>query len=344
MGLDYPERFRRLVLETIRHRELFQDGKILAAVSGGGDSTCLLLVLHSLQEKLAFQLGAAHIHHGLRGSEADGDAESVQRLADRLNLPCVVEKIDLAAVVEGAGNVEDAARHGRYGALATIARTGGYGAVATGHTLNDQAETVLHRMIRSSGPSGLRGVRPSLELLGARFVRPLIDRSRIEVVQYLESLQQRWREDSSNRDPTSARNRLRHRVFPELRLINSGVESAFARLADIVTADEEFFAHAVQERAEEMVRDVDGVLEMDVHELRSLPKALRWRLWRWVLERLVSCETSKDELTPRVLLRFEQIKQLERLVLGQEGRGTLHLRAGITVERIRGYVRASRES
>ena len=121
------------------------------------------------------------------------------------------------------------------------------------------------------------------------------------------------------------------------------MESAFARLADIVTADEEFFAKAVRERAEEMVREVNGVLEMDVHALRLLPRALRWRLWRWVLERLVTRESPKEELPPRVLLRFEQIKQLERLVLGQEGRGTLHLRAGITVERIRGRVRASHE-
>ena len=306
------------------------------AVSGGADSTALLRVLHSLTGKLGISVAAAHIHHGLRGEEADRDAEAVRSLADAIGVPCFVEGIDLSAVVNGSGNVEDAARHGRYHALAEIAQRENFDCAATAHTKSDQAETVLHRMTRSAGPSGLRGIRPAVEFCGVRFIRPLVDISRREVLRYLEAVNQTWREDKSNQDTGYSRNRIRHVVLPELQAINPDVETALSRLADILAADEEFFDSRIAEVIREIVVEKSGEWEMEVAQLRVLPDAVRWRLWRTAAERVAACRTG---LSPKVLVSFEQLKQLDRLALGQEGRGEVQLRAGIVAKRIHGKVR-----
>lgn len=332
--LTVPEKFRRAVLETIRQRHLLNGGEsVLLAVSGGADSTALLRVMHSLIDKLTLRIVVAHIHHGLRGEEADRDADRVFHLAAGLGLVCHVEKIDLQAVANGTGNLEDNARHARYQRLAEIARTEGCSHAATGHTQSDQAETVLHRLIRSAGPCGLQGIRPSVDFYSVHWIRPLLDQSRAAICAYLSALQQEWCEDGTNRELTFSRNRIRHVILPELHAINSDVESALSRLAEISAADEAFFQAEVSRLQKEMMHQNGDFIEMDVHELRALPESLRWRMWRVVVERLESTAQRQPDTYPSLLVAFEQIKQLDRLVMSQEGRGEIQLRNGIVIER-----------
>ena len=333
MPLSIADKFRRSVLETIRWRELVtENSSILIAVSGGADSTALLYVLHSLIEKMTLRIAAVHIHHGLRGEDADRDMDAVQTLAGELGISCYVEHIDLTPVVEGSGNVEDAARTERYRAIADIARREGFDCAATAHTKSDQAETVLHRITRSAGPGGMQGVRPSIVLHGVRFIRPLLDRSRADVTAYLTALDRTWREDLTNADVHYARNRIRHNILSELRIINEDVETALSRLADISAADESFFENYVQEIIRTIAVNIDGEWEMDLERMRELPDAARWRFWRMLTGRMAGERTGTHA---RILVNFEQLRQLDRLVFSQEGRAEVQLRCGLVARRIR---------
>jgi tRNA(Ile)-lysidine synthase len=191
-------------------------GPGVVAASGGPDSTALLL---ALVEAGAGPLTVGHVNHGLRGDESDGDEAFVRELAGRLGLRCEVARLDPRPL---GGNKQAAARRLRYDFLRTL---GGW--VATGHTLDDQAETVLHHLVRGTGLDGLRGIAAV-----GRVMRPLLTVPRAEVLAYLTALGQPFRTDRSNADPGYTRNRIRAELLPLLRTFNPKVTGALARLAD----------------------------------------------------------------------------------------------------------------
>ncbi|MBO0697358.1 MAG: tRNA lysidine(34) synthetase TilS [Zavarzinella sp.] len=202
-------------------------GPGVVAVSGGADSVALLRAL--ADDPPVSDLVIAHLNHRLRGAESDADAAFVAGLFP--NLPHWSESIDVAAAARG-DNLEDTARRVRYDFFARVAREGGAGWVATAHTLDDQAETVLHRLIRGTGLRGLRGIAECRELApGVRLLRPLLTLSRADVIAYLRALGQPWREDATNRDPAFTRNRIRHELLPVLRTFNPEIAEALARTA-----------------------------------------------------------------------------------------------------------------
>jgi tRNA(Ile)-lysidine synthase len=202
-------------------------GPGVVAVSGGADSVALLRAL--ADEPANPDLVVAHLNHRMRGTESDADAAFVAGLCS--HLPRRTESIDVAATAAG-DNLEDTARRVRYDFLARVAREAGAGWVATAHTLDDQAETVLHRLIRGTGLRGLRGIAESRELVPAvRLLRPMLTLSRAEVIAYLRAISQSWREDATNRDPAFTRNRIRHELVPLLRSFNPEIEDALGRTA-----------------------------------------------------------------------------------------------------------------
>jgi tRNA(Ile)-lysidine synthase len=195
----------------------------VVAVSGGADSVALLRALHSLYPA---SLTVAHINHRLRGEESDADDDFVRQLAGQLALTYRVKAIDVGEMAEGA-NLEATARQVRYEFLAEVAASAGAAWIATGHTADDQAETVLHRLIRGTGLQGLRGIARRQ----SRIVRPLLTVTRAEVIEYLSSLNQTFREDSSNLDPRFTRNRLRREVLPLLKTFNPALVTALGQIA-----------------------------------------------------------------------------------------------------------------
>ena len=205
-------------------------GSGVVAVSGGADSVALL---HSLA---ADRPTVAHLNHRLRG--ADGEAEAAFVAAIYPNLPHSVEAIDVASVAAGE-NLEGTARRVRYEFLARVARDVGATWVATAHTRDDQAETVLHRLLRGTGLRGLRGIAGVRELVpGILLVRPMLRVSRADVIAFLTTGGHAWREDATNRDPAFTRNRIRHELLPLLRTFNPAVAAVLGRLA--VQADEHY--------------------------------------------------------------------------------------------------------
>jgi tRNA(Ile)-lysidine synthase len=209
--------------ETIRRHAMFAGGdRVLVAVSGGADSVALLHVLRALALPLGVTLHVAHVDHQLR-AESGRDASFVRDLAARLGLPVEVVTVDVGP----RGSLEEAARDARYAALERVATEVGAARIAVGHTANDQAETVLMRLLQGAGPRGLAGIPP----VRGRIVRPLLDCRRAAIVAALEAAGETWLDDPSNVDRRFVRNRIRHDVLPVLEAASDDVVDALCRTA-----------------------------------------------------------------------------------------------------------------
>lgn len=212
------------------------------ALSGGPDSVALAhLLARQTRQGLLSRLIVAHVNHQLRGDESDADERFVQQIPQRLDLggdarlDVRTTRIDVAALAAARQeNLENTARDARYGWLATVAQEEGAAWVATGHSADDQAETVLFRLMRGSGLTGLAGMREARALTGnVRLVRPLLAVRRREILAYLEQENIPYRIDSSNRDERFTRNRIRERLLPLLQEeFNPAIVEVLGRLAE----------------------------------------------------------------------------------------------------------------
>jgi len=208
---------------------------LLLAVSGGADSVALAAVLHRLVAagRLNVRLVVGHVNHTLRGDASNGDEAFVRAMAERLSLPCVCRRVDVRGSAQKQKlSIETAARSLRLDALAALANESNCQAVATGHQTDDQAETVVHRLMRGTALSGLCGIRPMTVLNGRRFVRPLLTVRRAEIEAYLRDCGWVWRDDATNRSYAFTRNRIRHRLLPALHKQSPDVAARLRRLAE----------------------------------------------------------------------------------------------------------------
>jgi tRNA(Ile)-lysidine synthase len=213
--------------------------RIAVAVSGGADSTALLLALHDGATALGIGLSAAHLHHGIRGDEADGDATFLRDLCTTLDIPFHLDHADIpASAAANAETIEEAARNARLAFFDRLLAAGTATAIATAHTEDDQAETVLMKLIRGAWTEGLGGISPVLERDRGRIIRPLLPASRAQVVAFLTARNQPWREDSTNASPAHTRNRVRATLMPLLREFNPSVASTLAATAGLAREEE----------------------------------------------------------------------------------------------------------
>jgi len=228
----------KLVAFEKRHAFLPEGARILAAVSGGPDSVCLAHWLSVQARRKALSVKLIHIHHGLRGREADRDAAFVEDLGKRLGLPVRLVKADVKAAAKKRGlGLEEAGRKERYRILSQYARRGRFQAVATGHQLDDQAETLLLHLLRGVSLEGLGGIPPRRELApGVALIRPLLPLTRREVLAYLKVHGLAWREDRTNDDPQFTRNWVRRKVLPLLETRAPAIKERMALIAEKVRA------------------------------------------------------------------------------------------------------------
>jgi len=351
------------VLSLGLDRSLVRAGeRVCVAVSGGADSVALLLGFveaNEGREALGVVLTAAHVHHGLRGDEADGDEAFVRGLCERVGVPLTVFQVDTAArqAAEGEG-LEEAARELRYAALRGL----DVDAIATAHTLDDQAETVVMKLLRGAWTEGLGGISPVVvETHGfvearvresepgapgsekTRTVRPLLGVRRVEVEAFLRGRGQDWRTDSSNRDLGLTRNRVRHELMPVLRGFNPGVDEALANLA-VIARDEE--AHWDLEVARILPQVVlpgkpvrgggravstavgEAACAVEIERLKAMDAATRRRVVRGMARGIGSRLSFEETAKILALAGFGGYAG----VLGKIG-SRLELRAGLRVER-----------
>ena len=224
-----------------------ENGNIVAGVSGGADSVCLLWVLAKLRRRLKLTLSVVHVDHGLR-AEAAEDAEFVRDLCRRLEIPFVLHEEDVAQIAQREGiSCEEAGRNVRYRAfeeqlLKMDALTGGHGCVAVAHNRDDRAETFLFHLFRGTGLDGMAGIRP-VRPMGAcgRIIRPLLDVSREEIEDFLRTEGVRWRTDSTNAGELYTRNRIRNRILPYVEeAVCQGVKEHLAREATLLQETAEY--------------------------------------------------------------------------------------------------------
>jgi tRNA(Ile)-lysidine synthase len=276
-----------------KHRLLKAGDRVGVAVSGGADSVALLRLLLEVAPELGIVLSVVHFNHKLRGEASDEDERFVLELARRHGLEAHSAAGDVAPYAqEKKLSLETAAREMRYAFFFRLLRQGKMDRLATGHTLDDQAETVLFRVVRGTGTRGLAGIYPQFAVSGSQFseggirqrfvVRPLLGLRRHDIEAYLRSLGQEWREDSSNLDLHHARNRLRHEILPRLeRDFNPAVQETLAELAEIARAEEEYWDQAVRQ----ILRPDEDATNIKLAELLALPLALQRRVLRTMAER-----------------------------------------------------------
>ena len=324
------------LLSALR-REIVSNGLVGAslavAMSGGPDSTALAHGLVALRDELGLTLHAAHLDHGLRPGASAADADFVRGLADGLGMPLTIERVDTPAFrAERKLSTEDAARRLRYGFLARVAEERGADCVALGHTLDDQAETVLMHVLRGSGLAGLRGMRAlsRMDVEGGRAVtlfRPMLSVAKSATLAYCEENGLAARLDESNLSTEFTRNRIRLELMPQLERYNPSVRDALSRLASASAVDMDFIMGEVE-------RAADGVLTLE-GDSATLDKrgflGLHPAIGRHLLMRAVrSLRGSGADL------EAAHVSDMFRLMSGPSGKGG-DLPGGLRFQTVGGY-------
>jgi len=254
---DIHDQVRRTIAT---HGMMNRGDRVVVAVSGGPDSVALLVLLCELRRRLGIRLYAAHLDHGLRGADSRGDARYVRRLTRRLGLPVTVERARIPPNPEGG--LEQAARTARYDFLERVAAGCRADRIATGHTADDQAETVLMRLIRGAGSEGLAGI-PAVR---GDIVRPLIEVRRTRIEGYLRQRRLRPRQDRTNRQLDRLRNRVRWKLIPLLeRQYQPNIVEILNRIARLEGEERDYFRSLAGERLEGSARRVSkGKILLDL--------------------------------------------------------------------------------
>jgi tRNA(Ile)-lysidine synthase len=278
-----------------RHGLISPEEVVVVGVSGGADSVCLLHVLAKWRKEPGIKLRVAHLNHQLRGVESEADAKYVSNLAGSLGIPITIDRQDVAAYrTERNCSIEEAARELRYGFLAKVAKEVGANRIAIGHTKDDQVETILMHILRGTGITGLCGLAPCSPMAHDRqgmlatsrkrsnllVIRPLLDITREETMNYCQEHQLDPRIDSSNLSLSFYRNRLRLQLLPLLRQYNPSVDQALLRLADIAREDSAFIEQQASGLWDEVARQENNAIHLDKGQLANLPIALQRQLLR----------------------------------------------------------------
>lgn len=272
------------ITAAIRTRQLFKPGDtLIIGLSGGADSAALLDLLATLPA-FPLRLVAAHLNHCLRGADSDADEQFCRDLAERYHIPFESRRVDVKGVAtRDSLNLEDAGRRVRISFFDELVTTWQAAAVVLAHHADDQAETVLMRLLRGSGMTGLAGM-PWRN--GRGYIRPLLDITRAEIEAYLAERHLDWREDNSNRDVTFLRNRIRHELLPLLEQYNPAVRKALATTADIISEEDALLDALTAQAAEQVCRFSGSDATCEIPLLKSHPVALQRRLIRLMLSRL----------------------------------------------------------
>lgn len=247
---------------------------VLAAVSGGADSTALLCFLCEAREEMGIFVSCAHVEHGIRGEDSEGDMAFVRALCEEKRVPFYAAQVDAPAYArELESGLEDAARRLRYDFLQRTAQQIGAQTIAVAHHRGDQAETVLLHAARGSDVRGLCAMR----MRRGNVIRPLLNCTDAELRAYLGRIGQPWREDATNEALEYTRNRIRRRVMPELEAACPGAQQALSRLARAAQRDEDYFEQAIDALDIRMIPLVDGVA-VERMQLSGLHAALLSRV------------------------------------------------------------------
>ncbi|WP_129125715.1 tRNA lysidine(34) synthetase TilS [Geomonas oryzae] len=310
------------LLAKVRNQNLFSTGEtVVVAVSGGADSVALLDILTRLDTE-RLKLIVAHLNHCLRGAESNEDERFVADLAARYHIPFLSIRVDVASFAAAEGlSLEDAGRQARYAFFREVARRHGATSIALAHHMDDQAETVLIRLLRGSGGAGLS----AMSAVGGNMLkRPLLKVTRAELERYLRERDLSWRTDSTNADTAILRNSIRHELIPLLKKYNPKVTERLAATAEILASDEELLEQLTDATFKRLARSEDESVRLGIASLLGERRGLRLRLYRHVLREL------RGDLMRIALTHLDAI---DRLVVSSRPNASLNLPDELRVER-----------
>jgi tRNA(Ile)-lysidine synthase len=319
------------VRQTIREHRLLEPGdRVLAAVSGGVDSVVLLHALLALREELGITVLVAHVDHGLRGEVSRQDRAFVEQLAAQWQLDVLAESFDVKEYAKLYGlSTQAAAREVRYDFLSKAAQAAGATKLATAHHADDQAETVLMRILRGTGLRGLGGIpiRRREEGADAELIRPLLQVWRAEIESYARDNGILYREDASNASTQYLRNKIRIQLLPELAAAyNEGVKAHLVQLAEQAREDDQYLNElAEREYLRICQTDADGSISADVRLLGVIPLPLQRRVITLILYYLRGHTSQWEQV---------HIESIGSLLTNRYPSAELHLPHGIVARRV----------
>jgi tRNA(Ile)-lysidine synthase len=255
---------------------LAKGDRVLACVSGGADSVFMLCALCYLKEELGVDLKVAHLDHGLRGKESDGDRQYVKALAEKYNIPFISKKINLKKIKKQS--IEESARAARYDFFYAAAKSCRANKIATAHTRDDQSETVLMRVIKGSSLKGLSGIPAVRTERGVTIIRPLIDTEKKDAVGYLKEKKIAFRVDRSNYEDVYFRNVVRNKIIPYLERYNPRIKRTLADMAASLREDLEFIGQARPDVVS--ARVLNNEASMSIRDIALLPRAVQREIFR----------------------------------------------------------------
>lgn len=329
-NISYIELVIEKVQNTINQQGLAENGSsVLVAVSGGADSVCLLHVLSSIKNSFNYNISAAHLNHSIRGAEADRDEDYVIGLCKKLKIKCYTEKTDVPKLAQEKGMTEEeAGRRARYEFFERVLSENNIDYVATAHNKNDQAETVLMRIIRGSGLTGLRGIKYKREDC---VIRPLLDVSREEIENYCREAEIDFKTDSTNKDDNYTRNKIRHQLIPLASEINPSVIDALANLSKTLGDDADF----IDNYAKRLYARINPPLfkgsykAIDIESLKLIDN-------RSIVSRIILL-CARDAMGSGYSLEKKHIDSICSF-FESEGNGSINLPKGLVVQKSYGWL------
>lgn len=300
----------KAVMDNIESHRLFEEGEnVLIGVSGGHDSVVLLHVLKEIAKYKKYKLHIAHVNHGVRGEEADEDEEYVRKLAEVYGLPFYVKKADMNRYAKERNlSSEEAGREIRYSFFREILKTElKTGKIAVAHNKNDQAETVIMRVMRGTGIDGLKG----MDFVNGDVVRPLLDVTRSEIEKYCEDHGLEPRVDRTNFENIYSRNKVRLELIPYIEdNFNSKITDALCRMSELARRDSDFL-HRLAEReyGTTLVREKNDAVTLDNDKFKALDPAIRYRVARIAVLKLTGDIEGLEEKHLRILTEFSDMSK-----------------------------------
>nr|MBU1328231.1 tRNA lysidine(34) synthetase TilS [Candidatus Omnitrophota bacterium] len=307
---------------------LERNDSVLVGLSGGPDSVTLLHVLYSLKKEYSLNILLAHLDHKFRGEESRADRKFCEDLAKKYNLEIVWEEIDVPRISKEKGiSPEEAARFERYDFFKRLAKKRDINKIAVGHTSDDQAETVLMRIIRGAGMKGLGGISPVKDIQGFKIIRPLIEISRKEVEAFILETGLKFRKDSSNNKTIFTRNKIRLELIPLLeKNFNSNIKKVLANMAENLRTEDEFLNKHAKRKFRSVSKVSQEEILIDIKKFKKQPEAVRKRILRAALEEF------KGDLRR---LTYQHWKEMEDLIDNRPVNSIVDLPAGISVAKDR---------
>ena len=309
------------VKATINDYQMIQPKDIIVVgVSGGPDSVCLLYILYDLRDQFDFRLIVGHFNHGLRPGEDEKETEFVRSITDSLGIPFEYQKAE-EDIKKGEGSLEEKARILRYEFLEKVRKKFNAHKIALGHNMNDQAETVMMRLLRGSGVSGLKGIPPIRE---DRIIRPIIKLTRGEVLYYLKEKNLNYMIDPSNMDRNFLRNKIRYELIPFLMQYQPNIIEILSKTSEILGIEDDFLESETKKWAETNVEYSNKTIIVPIESFKNLHDALKNRIIRYLL---------KTKMGHLRKIRQEHIRGILHLIYSRKPNTEIRLPYNLVVKR-----------